>query len=240
MLTPFTRRSVRYHGANSERKGKVANDAFGFGQTYTDTNRIHCYRGQGSYKGKLVDLMTLVVPKTKVSSGSLTAAWNGYSAHKSLALAPTCVPHAMGFEDDGEEMHFHYEHIPARSLSRIMFERRRKLGTFKLDEFSPIYRHWARELLASLCQLHEQVRGARKMGARGAKQGARAERGVGSRAATLRKEVPETVATSEASHKEGVVHEVGAMSQEYSQGFVASLFAASLRAEVPETEADIP
>ena len=100
--------------------------------------------------------MTLVVPKTKVSSGSLTSAWNGYSAHKSLALAPTCVPHAMGFEDDGEEMHFHYEHIPARSLSRVMHERRKKLGTFKLDEYSPIYRHWARELLASLCQLHEQ------------------------------------------------------------------------------------
>ena len=46
-------KSVRYHGANSERKGKVAKDAFGFGQTYTDTNRIHCYKGQGSYKGKV-------------------------------------------------------------------------------------------------------------------------------------------------------------------------------------------
>ena len=46
-------KSVRYHGATSERKGKVSRDSFGFGQTFTDTNRIHCYKGQGSYKGKV-------------------------------------------------------------------------------------------------------------------------------------------------------------------------------------------
>ncbi|GMH73047.1 hypothetical protein TrST_g10220 [Triparma strigata] len=149
-------RSVRYHGSSSEKKGKVAKDTFAFGQTYTDTNRIRAYKGQGSYKGKLVDVMTLVVPKTKVSPAAITAAWNGYSAHKSLALAPTCVPHAMGFEDDGEELHFHYEHIPARSLTRILHDVRQKSSSFKLDEYSPLYRHWAREVLTSMFLLHEQ------------------------------------------------------------------------------------
>ncbi|GMI05650.1 hypothetical protein TrLO_g9232 [Triparma laevis f. longispina] len=149
-------RSVRYHGSSSEKKGRVAKDTFAFGQTYTDTNRIRAYKGQGSYKGKLVDVMTLVVPKTKISPAAITAAWNGYSAHKSLALAPTCVPHAMGFEDDGEELHFHYEHIPARSLTRILHDVRQKKFSFKLDEYSPLYRHWARETLTSMFLLHEQ------------------------------------------------------------------------------------
>ena len=40
--------------------------------------------------------------------------------------------------------------------------------------------------------------------------------------------------------KEGVAHEVGTMSHEYSQRFVASFLAAPLRMEVPETDVDVP
>ena len=57
--------------------------------------------------------------------------------------------------------------------------------------------------------------------------------------APLRTEVPETAATSEASRKEGVVHEVGAIYHGYSQRFVASLLAAPLRTEVPEKDVNI-
>ena len=58
-------RSVRYQGGSSDKKGRVAKDAFGFGQTFTDTNNIRASKGQGSYKGKLVDVMSLIVPKAK-------------------------------------------------------------------------------------------------------------------------------------------------------------------------------
>ena len=69
--------------------------------------------------------------------------------------------------------------------------------------------------------------------------------------ATLHSEVPETAATKEASCKDGIVHEIGAVSHEYSQRFVDSLFApvavfvaslldALLRAEVLERDVDIP
>lgn len=132
--------------------------------------------------------MTLVIPKTKVSPAALTAVWNSFAAHKSLSLASTCVPHAMGYEDDGEgengqrdfsfaryllhglappltqilppvaELCFHFEHIPAKSLSRLLSDSRFDMPTFKMDEFSPLYRHWAREILISLSQLQEQVR----------------------------------------------------------------------------------
>jgi hypothetical protein len=100
--------------------------------------------------------MTLVIPKTKVSPAAFTAVWNSFAAHKSLSLASTCVPHAMGYEDDGEELCFHFEHIPAKSLSRLLYDSRQDMSTFKMDEFSPLYRHWAREILISLSQLQEQ------------------------------------------------------------------------------------
>jgi len=51
---------------------------------------------------------------------------------------------------------FYFEHIPAKSLSRLVFESRMDMPTFKMDEFSPLYRHWAREVLISLSQLQEQ------------------------------------------------------------------------------------
>ena len=62
----------------------------------------------------------------------------------------------MGYEDDGEELSFHFEHIPAKSLSRLMYDARLESPSYKMDEFSPLYRHWAREVLVSLRQLHEQ------------------------------------------------------------------------------------
>jgi hypothetical protein len=101
-------------------RGRAAVDVYGFGQTFTDTNNISVHRGQGSLKGKLVDVVSLVVPKTKVSPAAFAAAWSGYSATKSLALASACVPRAVGVEDDGDDISYHYEWIPARSLSSLM------------------------------------------------------------------------------------------------------------------------
>ncbi|GMH63873.1 hypothetical protein TrRE_jg1796 [Triparma retinervis] len=40
-------RSVRHQGSTTESRGRVSKDTFGFGQTFTDTNNIHTFKGQG-------------------------------------------------------------------------------------------------------------------------------------------------------------------------------------------------
>ena len=106
--------------------------------------------------GPVCSHLVWLTPCVQVSPAAFTSAWNSYSAHRSLALASTCVPQAMGVSDNGEEISFHYEHIPARSLSSLMYDCRVRKPQFVLGENSALFRHWAREVLISLEQLSSQ------------------------------------------------------------------------------------
>jgi hypothetical protein len=148
-------RSIRLAGSSGTSNGKPTADLFGLGQTFTDTNGIHCYKGQGSLKGKLVDCLTLIVPKTSPSQ-AMVSAWNCYAAHRSLALATTCVPHAVGVETDDTCVKFNYEFIPSFSLSSLLSNIRSAKPSFVLSESSPLFRHMIRETLISLSLLSSQ------------------------------------------------------------------------------------
>jgi len=102
-------RSIRFSGKTSDSRGKVAQDTYNFGQNFTDINNIHVYKCQGTNKGKLIELIALVCPTTKVPPAALSSLWDSYSAHKGLSLASTCVPHAMGVEEDNGDLLFYFE-----------------------------------------------------------------------------------------------------------------------------------
>jgi len=140
-------RSVRYSGTTSESRGRVTRDTYNFGKNFTGIQNIHAYKTQGTNKGKLVECITLVCPKTKVPPAALASIWDCYSAHKGLALSSTCVPHAMGVDDDDHDLCFCFEHIPARSMSSMIYEKRISQQGYKITERSILYKHWARELL---------------------------------------------------------------------------------------------
>ena len=91
-----TVRSVRITGATATSSGKAVTDVYGFGQTFTDTNHIHAYRGQGSLKGNLVDVLTLMVPKTKVSTGASSNQRNkGARGSRNPATQPRACDHEI-------------------------------------------------------------------------------------------------------------------------------------------------